>query len=209
METKSKVNINNVELSGKLLCTKVVWKTNEHTSYEGVLQVIRDSGYIDLIPILYSDTVICDGTTVLVQGQFRSRDIEVDGKLKVELYVFAKSICELTVGLDLPNINNISLTGFICKKPTLRTTPSGKQVSDLLIACNFGKDKTAYIPAVSWGKYARKSGKLLVGTEVAIQGRLQSRKYNKILDSENGIYEERIAYELSISTIDTTHHYEV
>jgi chloramphenicol O-acetyltransferase len=53
----------------------------------------------------------------------------------------------------------------------LRTTPSGKQVSDLLIACNYNKDKTAYIPTIVWGKFARKVGKLNVGTLVSINGR--------------------------------------
>ena len=99
------------------------------------------------------------------------------------------------------------LTGYICKRPMIRTTPSGKQVCDLLIACNFGKDRTAYIPAVAWGKYARRSGKYLVGTEVLIDGRLQSRKYNKIIDS--GISIEKTAYELSISTIESCYNYDV
>jgi single-stranded DNA-binding protein len=98
----------------------------------------------------------------------------------------------------------VELTGYICKKPTIRTTPSGKQVSDLLIACNFGKDKTAYIPAITWGKQARKSGKYLVGDEVSVVGRLQSRKYNKVID-ENGTVVERVAYELSVYSIKSCH----
>ena len=49
------VNKDYVELCGKILCTKSVWTTPTHTSYEGLLEVVRESGYSDLIPILFSD----------------------------------------------------------------------------------------------------------------------------------------------------------
>jgi single-stranded DNA-binding protein len=91
------------------------------------------------------------------------------------------------------------LNGYICKQPTLRNTPTGKQIADLLVACNFSKDKSAYIPVISWGREARKSGKYIVGTEVKILGRIQSRKYTKII---NEAQEEFVAYELSANQID-------
>jgi single-stranded DNA-binding protein len=72
-------------------------------------------------------------------------------------------------------------------------------VTDILIACNFGKDKTAYIPTIAWGKQARKSGKYTIGTMVNIVGRIQSRKYVKVF---NGLAEDRVAYELSINSIE-------
>lgn len=91
---------------------------------------------------------------VKVKGQFRSRDIDVDGKLKVELYVYAQEIYNINIEEENKEKyeNVVSIEGFICKRPVIRTTPSGKQVTDLLVACNFGKDKTAYIPCIAWGK---------------------------------------------------------
>jgi single-stranded DNA-binding protein len=89
--------------------------------------------------------------------------------------------------------------GFICKKPTLRTTPSGKQICDLLIACNYNKDKTAYLPIIVWGRAARQIGKASVGSHIQIIGRVQSRVYTK--HSEDGQMHEHMAYEISATTI--------
>lgn len=119
----------------------------------------------------------------------------MDGKIKVQLYVYAKDI---TLSIEPTYKNEIELTGYICKQPILRNTPSGKQIADLLIACNYSRDKSAYIPAISWGREARKSGRYLVGTEVKVLGRIQSRKYTKII---NEAQEEFIAYELSANEI--------
>lgn len=91
------------------------------------------------------------------------------------------------------------MTGYICKQPSLRNTPSGKQIADLLIACNYSKDKTAYIPVIAWGREARKGGKYKVGTQVKLDGRIQSRKYTKQV---NECIEEFVAYELSANHID-------
>ena len=93
------------------------------------------------------------------------------------------------------------MTGYVCKKPTLRNTPSGKQIADLLIACNYSKDKSAYIPVITWGREARKSGRYSVGTKVKLDGRIQSRKYTKQINDNNDV-EEFVAYELSANHID-------
>ena len=189
---------NTVHLVGKLATIRQIGHTSTSIIYEGVVEILRDSGVIDYIPILFNDKYIPDiNSFISVKGQFRSRDItKSDGKLKVELYVYAQEISNVKEGVY---INNIILEGYVCKKPTLRNTPSGKQISDLLIACNYNKDKTAYIPVVAWGKYARKSGRYNVGTQVNITGRLQSRKYTKEVD---GIIKEFTAYELSASLIE-------
>ena len=192
-------NQNTAKLTGKLVSVRKVWSSAEHVIYEGILQIVRDSGSIDLIPILFNNIPIEKDTFISVKGQFRSRDIDNNGKLKVELYVYAQEV-SLVKEKDLKYENNILITGFVCKKPTIRNTPSGKQISDLLIACNYNKDKTAYIPAITWGKNARKSGKYSVGTEIKIIGRLQSRKYMKEI---NNVVEERTAYELSVASIES------
>lgn len=189
-------NQNIVHLTGKVVEIKKVWQTNGHTVCEGTLQIIRDSGAIDLIPVLFNDIIIELNSFISVVGQFRSRDIDINGKLKVELYVYAQEVSKIK---DICYKNEVFLTGYVCKKPTIRNTPSGKQISDILIACNYNKDKSAYIPVITWGRCARKSGKFIIGTEVKISGRLQSRKY---LKEVNGVFEEHIAYELSASSIE-------
>ena len=165
-------NQNRVTLVGKLASVRKVWCSAEHVTYEGILEVTRDSGTVDNIPILVKDVLVEDMTNGLVEviGQFRSRDINNNGKLKVELYVYAQTITN--VSADSKSVNTTELTGYVCKRPSLRTTPSGKQITDLLIACNYSKDKTAYIPVVTWGKCARTSGRYAVGTLVSLNGRI-------------------------------------
>lgn len=118
-----KVNQNDVQLIGKLVSLRKVWSSNEHTTYEGVLQIIRDSGNIDMIPILFNDITPPINEFMTIIGQFRSRDTEVQGKLKVELYVCAKDI-KIIQNSRYDNV--VYMDGFVCKKPTIRTTPSGK-----------------------------------------------------------------------------------
>ena len=196
METR---NENVVQLAGKLVSMNKVWSTNDLIICEGILQINRESGVSDYIPILFDNTLnnISLDSFITVKGQFRSRDIpKSDGKIKVQLYVYAKDTAILSEPLYR---NEIELNGYICKQPILRTTPSGKQISDLLVACNYSRDKSAYIPIITWGREARKSGKYTVGTEVKVLGRIQSRKYTKII---NEAQEEFVAYELSANQID-------
>lgn len=196
METK---NENVVQLAGKLVELKVIWATNDIVICEGNLQIIRDSGVSDYIPILFDNTSgsIKIDSFVRLTGQFRSRDIpKEDGKIKVQLYVYVNYITELA---EPVYTNEIELNGYVCKKPILRNTPSGKQITDLLIACNYSKDKSAYIPVIAWGREARKSGKYAIGTKVKLDGRIQSRKYTKQI---NELTEEFVAYELSANSIE-------
>lgn len=190
-------NQNVAALKGKLVTIKKIWSGEDQTIYEGLLQVVRDSGIVDLIPILFSNVEVEVNSFISIIGQFRSRDVtKNDGRLKVQLYVYVK---ELTILETHLYSNDIEMTGYVCKQPSLRNTPSGKQIADLLIACNYSKDKTAYIPVIAWGREARKSGKYKVGTQVKLDGRIQSRKYTKQV---NECIEEFVAYELSANHID-------
>ena len=192
METKKNENV--AKLVGKITFAKKVWAFEDRVIYEGYLQVCRDSGYIDLIPILFDKDIAVD-SFVQITGQFRSRDIpKEDGTLKVQLYVYVRDIT--VIEDDCAYSNHIVMSGYICKKPILRTTPTGKQITDLLVACNYSKDKTAYIPVIVWGREARKAGKYSVGTPIQLDGRIQSRKYTKNINNGEEI-KEFIAYELS------------
>ena len=196
METR---NENVAHLAGKLVEVKKVWASDDLIICEGLLQINRDSGVSDYIPILFDNTLdlIKLDSFVDLKGQFRSRDIpKPDGKIKVQLYVYVKDIKLISEPLYK---NEIELTGYVCKQPTLRNTPSGKQIADILIACNYNRDKTAYIPVIAWGREARKCGKHSVGTQVKISGRLQSRNYTKLI---NDVQERFVAYELSANQID-------
>ncbi len=105
---------------------------------------------------------------------------------------------ELTEALKKPN--EIYLDGYICKKPIYRTTPFGREITDILMAVNRSYNKSDYIPCISWGRNARFCEKMLVGDHIKLWGRIQSREYHKKF--ADGELEKKIAFEVSISKLE-------
>lgn len=172
--------------------------------YTSELKVERSSGYSDIVPIMVSDRLIATeskgfaGLKASAIGQFRSYNECVDGKKKLKLYVFVLDIA--IVDFSSKYDNSISLNGYICKEPVYRETPLGREIADLLLAMNRPYGKSDYIPCICWGRNARYISQFPAGTEVELEGRIQSREYIKKLD--DGTQETRTAYEVSVSKID-------
>lgn len=176
--------------------------------YIAYLSTERTSGTADTIPVEVSDRLVdvsCDwnGQRVKIDGQFRSYNKYEENGMKLILAVFAKEFTSSELENEEPGNqkckNNIYLDGYICKTPTYRKTPLGREVADLLVAVNRSYRKSDYIPCICWGRNARFAGQLEVGTRIAIEGRIQSREYEKrISDTE---VETRTAYEVSASKI--------
>lgn len=171
--------------------------------YRGHIQANRASGFVDEVPILISERIInvndsWNGRRVRVSGQFRSYNQHIDDKAKVVLNVFVEEIEEIEE--MAADENEIELIGFVCKTPTYRKTPLGREISDLLIAVNRPYGRSDYIPCVAWGRNARYTHSFELGKKIHISGRVQSREYTKKL-SENES-EIRTAYEVSIGMLE-------
>ena len=151
-----------------------------------------------------------EGNKLLVKGQFRSYNSYENEKNKLILTVFAKDIIELhdeeenSENSEITKkdavTNEVVLIGYICKKPIYRQTPFGREIADLLLAVNRAYNKSDYIPSIAWGRNARFSQTLEVGTKVKVVGRVQSREYEKKF--EDGRTETRVAYEVSIGSLE-------
>ena len=174
------------------------------------LKVERLSNSHDIIPVMISERLIditkdYRGQFMEVQGQFRSYNRHDERKNKLVLSVFAREAN--FVELDEENMpesnktNSIYLDGYICKEPIYRKTPLGREIADLLLAVNRPYGKSDYIPCISWGRNARYAGNFKVGDRVQVWGRIQSREYMKRLEEDN--VEKRIAYEVSVSKLET------
>ena len=178
------------------------------------LEIARLSGNADIIPITVSERLVTDemltqGKNLLVKGQFRSYNSYENEKNRLILTVFAKDVVEVEepeqqeenemVKKDMVT-NEVVLIDYICKKPIYRQTPFGREIADVLLAVNRAYNKSDYIPCIAWGRNARFCQNMEVGTEVKIVGRVQSRKYEKKF--EDGTSETRIAYEVSISSME-------
>ena len=100
---------------------------------------------------------------------------------------------------EIYDVNQIQLDGFLCKDPVRRTSPLGREICDLMVAVNRMYNKSDYIPCIAWGRTARFASGLSVGDRVQLQGRFQSRIYQKQLP--DGTVQERTAYEVSVSRL--------
>ncbi len=170
--------------------------------YDLTIAVERLSGQEDIIPLTISERLI-DGNNVQIGnligviGQFRSYNKIVDAKSKLILRVFVRELCLPDV--DVPNV--IELEGYVCKAPTYRQTPFKREIADMLLAINRAYNKSDYIPAIAWGRNARYASSFQVGEKIRVEGRIQSRIYQKQL--EDGTFDERVAYEVSISKLES------
>lgn len=170
--------------------------------YKFMLNVSRLSGVVDSLPVtvpkrLLDNIVLNDGDRISLTGQLRSYNKYQENRTRLILTAFAKSI--ESVGDEEENPNNVMLNGYVCKEPTYRKTPFGREITDVIIAVNRAFNRSDYIPTICWGKNALLCRDLPIGTNVLIKGRLQSREYTKKLGED---YEVRTAYEVSVGEIE-------
>lgn len=200
--TENLMSNNNVTLIGKIVSEPVFsHQVFGEGFFESVLQVSRLSEQVDNIPITISERLMQDyplevGCEMGVSGQFRSYNKMVDGRSKLMLTVFVREVLE---DISDQNPNIIELVGYICKEPIFRTTPFKREICDILVAVNRAYNKSDYLPCIAWGRNARYASSLEIGSKIAINGRIQSREYQKVID-EN-IIESRVAFEISINRI--------
>ncbi len=169
--------------------------------YTFKMEIKRLSGQNDVLPIIISERLMSEkeintGNRYLIEGQLRSYNILTENKSRLQLQTFAREIYQDDEGEDL---NQIVLDGYICKIPVYRVTPFSREIADVLIAVNRAYGKSDYIPSICWGRNARYCQQLNVGDSIHIEGRLQSREYQKKLDDETVI--TKTAYEVSVSKL--------
>ena len=174
------------------------------------LSVPRLSGNADIIPITISERLLLEdeltvGKKVIIEGQFRSYNSYENERNRLVLTVFAKEIKfaedQEEFKPSKENVSNeVTLDGYICKKPIYRKTPFGREIADILLAVNRAYNKSDYIPCIAWGRNARFCENVPVGTEVRVIGRVQSRQYEK--KYEDGTSEVKVAYEVSIASLE-------
>lgn len=200
---------NKIELCGVIASTpELNHKTYGENFYGFRLSCSRKSTEKDMLPIIVSDRLVeikdlQVGKKISVKGQVRTFNKHIsDDKRKLLIMVFARDVREVEEESEsAPEFNNnVKLNGYICKPPVYRVTPKGREIADVLIAVNRTYGKSDYIPCITWGRNARYTGNLDVGTRVDVEGRLQSREYTKKLD--DGTEEIRTAYEISVSRIE-------
>lgn len=164
--------------------------------YRFPLSVQRLSGQADVLHVIAAGERLpgllpLEGRRLAVEGQLRSFNNKSGCGSKLVISVFAR-ILEPTEGEDL---NSIQLRGVICKPPVLRRTPLGRCISDMMLAVNRRYGRADYLPCIAWGQVAMITGRMDVGEMLALEGRVQSRVYTKVIE---GCAQERTAFEVSV-----------
>lgn len=192
--------LNSVKLEGIILCEpEFSHSYKDKKFYSTKMSIKRLSGTEDIIPLIIFDDMVDVvkenvGKVFNIDGQYHSFNDTNNGSRKLKLFVLVK---EIYIKEELENINQIVLDGFICKQPNYRTTPSGKTITDVILAVNRNNYKSDYIPIIFWNSNAKHASELNVGDEIQINGRIQSRKYNKVIDNVTSVM---TAYEVSVTS---------
>ena len=164
--------------------------------YRFLLSVRRLSGQADLLPVIATGEQLqgllpLGGQRLAVEGQLRSFNNKSGQGNRLVISVLARTLLPTRE----EDRNEILLRGVICKPPVLRRTPLGRCIADLMLAVNRRYGRADYLPCIAWGQVAMITGRMAVGDALALEGRVQSRIYTKVLE---GVVQERTAYEVSV-----------
>ena len=193
--------VNQITLRGTLLALPHFSHENHgRRFFRFTLEVPRLSGAVDLLPVVAEEHLLgavdpSGGALLTVTGQIRSHNIRTDGVRHLLIFVFATSI----LAEDGEPLNDCCLEGPICKAPTYRRTPLGREICDIMLAVPRAFHRADYLPCILWGRIAQQGALCDIRDRLRIRGRLQSRIYTKL--TEDGP-QERTAYEISALTVE-------
>ena len=164
------------------------------------LTVARLSGAEDRINVVASRQLLerCGpleaDQEVTVRGEVRTFNNRTGVGNRLVISTFAREIAA-EAGEDE---NHLELSGTLCKPPSLRSTPLGRTICDMILAVNRRYGRADYLPCIAWGSLAYRCGGLEVGDQLWISGRLQSRLYTKTTGEQT---REHTAFEVSVMSI--------
>ncbi len=166
-----------------------------HRFFRFLLEVPRLSGAVDVLPVIAQEETVnsidpCGGEMLTVTGQIRSHNCRTENTRHLMIFVFASSV----YAEDGEPINDCILEGPLCKEPTYRRTPLGREICDVMLAVPRAFRRADYLPCILWGRTALEVSACHTRDRIRIYGRLQSRIYTKL--TESGPM-ERTAYEVS------------
>lgn len=192
---------NQITLRGSMLSLPAFSHENHGKKfYRFTLEVPRLSGTADYLPIVAEQAIVdaidpSGGSMLTVTGQVRSHNIRTGGVRHLLIFVFAASI----LAEEGEPVNDLIVEGPLCKEPTYRRTPLGREICDVMLAVPRAFRRADYLPCILWGRIAQQASQCHTRDVIRIYGRLQSRNYTKI--TEEGP-QERTAYEISALSAD-------
>jgi len=166
--------------------------------YRFTLEVTRLSGAVDILPVVAAEQLVrqldpFEGDMICVTGQIRSHNLRDQDGRHLLIFIFATDL----MAEDGQPANDVIVEGILCRDPTYRRTPLGREICDAMLAVPRAFRRADYLPCILWGRMAQEISACRTGDKVRIYGRLQSRIYTKL--TEEGAI-EKTAYEISALT---------
>lgn len=194
---------NKITVAGRLLDNRIVLDHEYKgvTYYSGVLLVERASGNMDKLRVMIPERLLMASNVALdrpleITGQVRVYNAH-DDLVRYSATVYARDMMAVE---SAGTLNDVQLTGVICKPPIFRKTPFGREINDFTLAVERGHGKTDYLPCIAWGYKAREVAGFGVGDQISLSGRMQSRDYHKAVESGECL--TRTAYEISAFSLE-------
>lgn len=165
------------------------------------LIVSRDGTREDIITLKFKkfSNTFQEDDTISIIGNVRSYSKQINGKNKVDVYVFTyfdKNEDDV--------INEFDIDGRICKINDLRVLENGKSCIHFIIANNLNVSNdsqklNSYLPCVAWGNEAKELSAKSVNDVIHIKGEIHSRIYKKMIGEND--FEYRTAHELVVTEL--------
>lgn len=201
MDMQTDWNENRAMLRGRVAEDATVSHENHGITYWSFpLAVLRLSGAEDRVNVvaaapLLEQCPLVPGAGIEIEGEVRSFNNKSGSGSRLVVTIYARTLRPWAG----EHQNQLTLAGVLCKPATVRRTPLGREICDLMLAVNRKYGRADYLPCIAWGSLAQRCGALSVGDGVRIEGRFQSRKYTKV---ENGESHERTAFEISVMKLE-------
>ena len=194
-------DVNQILLHGRAVQPPALSHRNHDVDFFTVpVLVSRLSGVADQVNAVISRALLEQhgwlgrGDEMTVRGEVRTFNNRTGVGSRLVISVFVRELL-LEQGEDQ---NRLVCTGTLCKPPSLRCTPLGRTICDMILAVNRRYGRSDYLPCIAWGSLAYQCGQMEGGEKLALEGRLQSRVYTKNLGDR---CEERTAYEVSVMNL--------
>lgn len=198
---QNSADLNRIQLHGRVEAPPVLSHSNHGVEfYRFPMAVVRLSGAEDRINVVVAGPLLDrwgapePGEELTVRGEVRTFNNRTGVGNRLVISTFAKEL----VREQGEDENRLELTGTLCKPPSLRTTPLGRSICDMILAVNRRYGRADYLPCIAWGSLAYRCGDLAVGDQLRLNGRLQSRVYTKTVEERT---EERTAFEVSVMSM--------
>ena len=193
--------LNNAKIKGTIMGEPSDFFEEDGVKYSQLLvETKRKSGNPDVIPVVVPTQTISTETTYtglridITEGSIKSRREKTEDRNKLQIFVLAINYTlYYKEDENEEDVNTLNFEAYFQSRIVRETSLKSTKIADVYLTT-----EDSYFPCLLWGNAISYSDSLRKHNKVKITGRLQSRKYIKMIDEQPV---EMVAYEISIYVI--------